>query len=156
MGSSMKPTIFNEQVAAALKKWHQTAKKQIKQSKIINSTSTPMSTSTPISRGMSPVHLLNGHHYKSEMNHWEIHEESTSPTRFHHQQIEPELGHDSQLPQHEINIIGSPRDFSFHKPGVLLISIVISQNYSSLSADEGLSGTDGPSEPPKRHRRRHL
>ncbi|KAL3829169.1 hypothetical protein ACJIZ3_017971 [Penstemon smallii] len=123
MGSSMKPTIFNERVAAALKKWHQKAKKQIKERKIINSTSTPMSsrpTSTPVSRGMSPVHLLNGRHYNSEMNHWEA-QESTSPTRFHHQQIEIELGHDSQvapiLPQHEANIIGSPRDFSFHKPG---------------------------------------
>ncbi|KAL5845761.1 hypothetical protein ACOSQ3_009285 [Xanthoceras sorbifolium] len=33
MGSNMKPAIFNEKVAEALRKWHHTAKKQIKQNK---------------------------------------------------------------------------------------------------------------------------
>lgn len=90
----MKPTIFNERVATALKSWHHTAKKHVKESK--HSTSgTPRSSrpATP-SHGMSPVHLLR--HYRSEMDgslqnspqkanydmdHWET--ESPSPTRFH-------------------------------------------------------------------------
>ncbi|PKI62598.1 hypothetical protein CRG98_017020 [Punica granatum] len=63
MGSSMKPTIFNEKVATALRNWHQTAKKNIKHNK---SSVTPMSSrpGTP-SHHMSPVHLLR--HYRSEM-----------------------------------------------------------------------------------------
>ncbi|KAG8371349.1 hypothetical protein BUALT_Bualt13G0078500 [Buddleja alternifolia] len=95
MGSTMKPTIFNERVATALKNWHHTAKKHIKQNK--NSTPpTPMSTGPPTpSHAMSPVHLLR--HYRSEMDspqisphksnyvmdHWET--ESPSPTHFHGQ-----------------------------------------------------------------------
>jgi mlo protein len=60
MGSSMKPTIFNERVANALRKWHHTAKKHIKQNQ--HSTSTP---ETPM-HSMSPVHLL--HHYQGELD----------------------------------------------------------------------------------------
>ena len=58
MGSSMRPTVFNDRVAAALKNWHHTAKKLSKHGK--NSEShTPMSSrpQTP-AYGMSPVHLL--------------------------------------------------------------------------------------------------
>jgi len=61
MGSTMKVTIFNENVAVALKNWHHTAKKHIKHNK--DSTSnTPFSSrpGTP-THGMSPVHLLHKH-----------------------------------------------------------------------------------------------
>lgn len=63
MGSTMRPTIFTEKVAAALRNWHQTAKKNIKQNK---SSVTPMSSQpmTP-SHHMSPMHLLR--RYRSEM-----------------------------------------------------------------------------------------
>ncbi|KAK7853806.1 mlo-like protein 6 [Quercus suber] len=60
MGSTMKPTIFNERVANALRKWHHKAKKNIKQNQ--HSTSTPV---TPM-HSMSPVHLL--HHYQGELD----------------------------------------------------------------------------------------
>ncbi|KAJ6432834.1 hypothetical protein OIU84_019960 [Salix udensis] len=58
MGSSMRPTVFNNRVAAALKTWHQTAKKQSKHGRNSGS-QTPMSSrpQTP-SYGMSPAHLL--------------------------------------------------------------------------------------------------
>ncbi|KAL7115732.1 hypothetical protein ACP275_04G199300 [Erythranthe tilingii] len=69
MGSSMKPTIFNDRVAAALKNWHHTAKKHIKQAKHQqhSSPTTPMSSrpATP-SHGMSPVHLLRHHRSETE------------------------------------------------------------------------------------------
>ncbi|XP_075506342.1 MLO-like protein 6 [Primulina tabacum] len=94
MGSSMRPTIFNERVATALKNWHHSAKKQIKHNK--HSTSvTPMSSMPPTpSHGLSPVHLLRNH--KSDMDslqtsphkssyyleHWDA-EGSPSPTQFH-------------------------------------------------------------------------
>ncbi|KAL6575835.1 MLO-like protein 12 [Orobanche hederae] len=68
MGSTMKPTIFNERVAAALRNWHHTAKKQVKQTNKHSAPGTPMSSrpATPGSHGMSPVHLLRGH-YRSEL-----------------------------------------------------------------------------------------
>ncbi|XP_050209295.1 MLO-like protein 2 [Mercurialis annua] len=63
MGSSMRPTIFNDRVAAALKNWHHAAKKHTKHSKH-STTHTPMSSrpATP-THGMSPVHLL--HNFRS-------------------------------------------------------------------------------------------
>ena len=60
MGSTMKPTIFNERVVNALREWHHKAKKNIKQNQ--HSTSTP---ETPM-HSMSPVHLL--HHYQGELD----------------------------------------------------------------------------------------
>ncbi|XP_039024194.1 MLO-like protein 6 [Hibiscus syriacus] len=64
MGSHMKPTIFNERVATALKNWHRTAKKHIKSNKG-SVTTTPFSSipNTPSHR-TSPVHLLR--HYQNE------------------------------------------------------------------------------------------
>ncbi|KAK8582172.1 hypothetical protein V6N13_145152 [Hibiscus sabdariffa] len=66
MGSNMKPTIFNERVATALKKWHQTARKHVKSNKG-SVTTTPFSSipNTP-SHHASPIHLLK--HYRNEMN----------------------------------------------------------------------------------------
>ncbi|KAK3206036.1 hypothetical protein Dsin_020082 [Dipteronia sinensis] len=61
MGSNMKPTIFNEKVAEALKNWHHTAKKHVKHNK---GSMTPMSsrTATPSpSHQASPAHLLRNH-----------------------------------------------------------------------------------------------
>ncbi|XP_022729353.1 MLO-like protein 6 [Durio zibethinus] len=72
MGSNMKPTIFNERVATALRNWHHTAKKHIKHNK---GSVTPFSSrpNTP-SHHTSPVHLLRN--YRSEMD--SLH---TSPRR---------------------------------------------------------------------------
>ncbi|KZV34567.1 MLO-like protein 6-like [Dorcoceras hygrometricum] len=144
MGSTMKPTIFNERVAAALKNWHHTAKKHIKESK--HSTSvTPMSSrpATPSHSGMSPVHLLR--HYQSEVDvsprisprklnynvdRWDIDEGPPSPTANLQHSIElgpvqHEMEHDASSSQvaslpstehHEINVRGT-RDFSFDKRG---------------------------------------
>ncbi|XP_023892160.2 MLO-like protein 6 [Quercus suber] len=93
MGSTMKPTIFNERVALALRNWHHSAKKHLKENKGSVSV-TPMSSrpATP-SHHMSPVHLLRN--YRSEMEsvqasprksnfdieHWET--ESPSPSHRH-------------------------------------------------------------------------
>lgn len=93
MGSTMKPTIFNERVAMALRNWHHSAKKHLKENKGSVSV-TPMSSrpATP-SHHMSPVHLLRN--YRSEMDsvqasprksnfdieHWET--ESPSPSHRH-------------------------------------------------------------------------
>nr|GMD64514.1 MLO-like protein 6 [Ipomoea batatas] len=99
MGSNMKPTIFNERVATALKKWHHTAKKNVKESRHNSAAVTPVSSrpGTP-SHGMSPVHLLRGY-YRSdqadsaqstprrsnyEFEHWDADDhDSPSHTRFH-------------------------------------------------------------------------
>ncbi|XP_022882896.1 MLO-like protein 12 [Olea europaea var. sylvestris] len=65
MGSNMKPTIFNEKVAKALRTWHQTARKQLKQNQNPGSI-TPLSSrpGTPL-HASSPVHLLR--YYKSDL-----------------------------------------------------------------------------------------
>lgn len=70
MGSTMKPTIFNDNVAAALKNWHHTARKHIKHNKKDSAHSisnTPFSSrpGTP-THGMSPVHLLHKHPGRSD------------------------------------------------------------------------------------------
>ncbi|XP_048420929.1 MLO-like protein 6 isoform X2 [Pyrus x bretschneideri] len=79
MGSTMKPTVFNEGVAAALKDWHHKAKKNTKHSRHSPST--------------TPVHLLHNHNYRSnddqfyvspsqaniEMGHWGTEGSSHSP-----------------------------------------------------------------------------
>lgn len=94
MGSTMKPTIFNDSVAAALRNWHRTAKKHIKQSRH-STPATPMSSrpATP-SHHASPIHLLR--HYRPseadsahtsprpsnyDADNWET--DSPSPGRFH-------------------------------------------------------------------------
>nr|VDD08817.1 unnamed protein product [Brassica oleracea] len=65
MGSKMKPTVFNERVAVALKSWHHTAKKQIKHGRTSEST-TPFSSrpATP-THDSSPIHLLRNVHKRS-------------------------------------------------------------------------------------------
>ncbi|XP_030451672.1 MLO-like protein 6 [Syzygium oleosum] len=142
MGSTMKPTIFNERVAMALRNWHQTAKKHIKQNK---GSTTPMSSrpTTP-SHHMSPVHLLRN--YRSEIDSYhtsprrsnfdadQLNNESPSPTHFHQGDgsslyNNPSMEHGTvdreravqlaSIPepttqvQHEIDI--APKDFSFDR-----------------------------------------
>lgn len=66
MGSTMKPVIFNERVASALKSWHNTAKKNIKGGRRSENT-TPFSSrpGTPL-HGTSPLHLLHGYQNNAE------------------------------------------------------------------------------------------
>lgn len=135
----MKPTIFNDRVAAALRNWHHTAKKHIKQSRH-STPATPMSSrpATP-SHHTSPIHLLR--HYRPEMDNYDADNwdtDSPSPSRFHaptddssHHRIElshvdreaaprhePSSSQVAPLPlplsEHEIGI-GGPKDFSFDK-----------------------------------------
>ncbi|KAJ9181602.1 hypothetical protein P3X46_009717 [Hevea brasiliensis] len=58
MGSTMRPTIFNERVAKALRSWHQAARKHIKQSRHSGSVTSTVPGSSAPSRSMSPAHLL--------------------------------------------------------------------------------------------------
>ncbi|XWS73734.1 hypothetical protein CRYUN_Cryun02cG0154000 [Craigia yunnanensis] len=143
MGSNMKPTIFNEKVATALKNWHHTAKKHIKQNK---GSVTPFSSrpNTP-SHHTSPTHLLRK--YRSEMDslhtsprrsnfdidQWDTDSPSPSDPNYgdvssshHHNTMEQvdqvdyirdvnELSSSEQRErtQHEINI--GPKEFSFDR-----------------------------------------
>ncbi|KAE9617496.1 hypothetical protein Lal_00034475 [Lupinus albus] len=132
MGSTMKHTIFNDRVATALKNWHHTAKKHVKDSKHASANVTPFSSrpTTP-THGLSPVRLLQPHHGRSdsiqtsprtsnyENEEWDI-EGSASPTKHiieegdETQILEPDST--TQLPissQHEISI--SVSEFSFEK-----------------------------------------
>ncbi|KFK40693.1 hypothetical protein AALP_AA2G029100 [Arabis alpina] len=66
MGSKMKPTVFNERVATALKSWHHTAKKQIKHGRNSESTTPFSSRPTTPTHGSSPIHLLRNVHKRSK------------------------------------------------------------------------------------------
>ncbi|KAF8397661.1 hypothetical protein HHK36_016582 [Tetracentron sinense] len=136
MGSSMKPTIFNDEVATALRTWHHTAKKNIKENRKSGTVSPMSSMPTTPTHGMSPVHLLRGYRNEADSaqtsprtsnfynQHWE-NEESPSPSHHygHHGLVEQErdeheLMSMTQLPppigsQHEIDI--ESRAFSFNK-----------------------------------------
>ncbi|XP_008806842.2 MLO-like protein 6 [Phoenix dactylifera] len=59
MGSNMRPTIFSERVATALRKWHHTARKHLKENRQSGSL-TPLSTSMPATptSGSSQTNLL--------------------------------------------------------------------------------------------------
>ncbi|KAF4382237.1 hypothetical protein G4B88_011566 [Cannabis sativa] len=59
MGSTMRPVIFNDRVATALKNWHHSAKTKNKKHNRNSETNSPFSSrpATP-TYGMSPVHLL--------------------------------------------------------------------------------------------------
>ncbi|PIA58969.1 hypothetical protein AQUCO_00400079v1 [Aquilegia coerulea] len=74
MGTTMKPTVFNERVAKALKQWHHTAKKQTKNSTHSASvTPIPSIPSTP-THGTSPRHLLGNNQFENDsadLGHWE-------------------------------------------------------------------------------------
>ncbi|XP_071734851.1 MLO-like protein 6 [Rutidosis leptorrhynchoides] len=68
MGSTMRPTIFNERVIAALKKWSHSARKRIKE----NKRSGQMS---PMSSNLSPDHLLANYRSNIEMypnENWDV------------------------------------------------------------------------------------
>ncbi|KAJ4829260.1 MLO-like protein 6 [Turnera subulata] len=101
MGSSMRPTIFNERVQAALKNWHRTAKKHTRHGKHSES-HTPMSSmpTTP-TYGMSPVHLLQNYRSSTAPDSYQ-----NSPVRnsnYEHETWDPEAlnssvhDHDQEL-----------------------------------------------------------
>ncbi|KAK1290794.1 MLO-like protein 6 [Acorus calamus] len=109
MGSNMKSTVFDERVASALRKWHHTARKNLKE-RHKSGSAMPTSTSRPVTptHGFSPIHLLQNYrisdaeslqtsptsffatsHYRRHAR-WEI-EDSTTTTdeggssSYHHQ-----------------------------------------------------------------------
>ncbi|KAG2332433.1 hypothetical protein Bca52824_003613 [Brassica carinata] len=79
MGTSMRPTIFNDRVANALKKWHNTAKKQTKHGTSGSNTPHSSRPTTP-THGMSPMHLL--HKHNRSLDYQTSFTASSSPPRF--------------------------------------------------------------------------
>ncbi|XP_044507635.1 MLO-like protein 6 isoform X2 [Mangifera indica] len=100
MGSTMKPTVFNDRVAAALKNWHQAAKKHTKHGKHSEAT-TPFSSrpQTPTHR-MSPVHLLQNYPNRSSDSY---HPSPARPSNFDHERWDPESLHLHSPNHYEIN-----------------------------------------------------
>ncbi|KDP44089.1 hypothetical protein JCGZ_05556 [Jatropha curcas] len=132
MGSSMKPTIFNERVAAALRNWHQTAKKHIKHRK---GSITPLSSrpATP-SHNMSPVHLLR--YYRNEIDSlqnsprrsnfgWET--ESPSPSHPNYGE-----GSSSHHPNHDEGSSSHHRNYPLHQ---------LNLTYTEYNRDDNEAGT---------------
>ncbi|KAK7261383.1 hypothetical protein RIF29_27692 [Crotalaria pallida] len=126
MGSTMKPTIFDEKVASALKTWHHTAKKHVKQNHGSVSAS-PFSTKAQAHNHSQPYDTDSSSPSNSHHNKAKVDASPLSPIQNH----EVEMGHvardeqqdvneqnsvllDSDLPQHEIYIEQS-KEFSFEK-----------------------------------------
>lgn len=120
MGSTMKPTIFNDRVAAALKNWHHIAKKHTKQGRLSGS-NTPMSSrpQTP-THGMSPVHLLHNYpnssyHSNFEHEHWDPENQLRSPR--HHREIMNESPpHYAESSEQEVAALEEPRQIEMQLP----------------------------------------
>lgn len=122
MGSTMKPTIFNDRVAAALKNWHHIAKKHTKQGRLSGS-NTPMSSrpQTP-SHGMSPVHLLHnypnrsgdGYHSNFEHEHWDPENQLRSP--HHHEIMNESPPHYAESSEQEVAVLEEPRQIEMQLP----------------------------------------
>ncbi|KAG6744095.1 hypothetical protein POTOM_052804 [Populus tomentosa] len=64
MGTTMRPTIFNERLAKALRNWHQTAKQHVKQNRHSGTVTPATSAPGTPSHTISPVHPL--HDYRGE------------------------------------------------------------------------------------------
>ena len=132
MGSNMKPTIFNDRVATALRNWHHKAKKHVKQNK---GSVTPFSSrpNTP-SHHTSPVHLLKNHrsemdslHTSTRRSNFDIEQcKMDSPSPSHHHNmikkvqedyekdiIESNSSEQREPMQHVIDI--EPKEFSFDR-----------------------------------------
>lgn len=142
----MKPTVFNERVATALKKWHHTAKKETKHKRHSESNTPYSSRPTTPTHGSSPIHLLHNFKNRSAENF----PSSPSPRysdRHDHQFWDPESQHQEagssthhSLPQESsekqpelasvelphIRTSKSARDFSFKKWWFLISYIFIS------------------------------
>ncbi|GJW30083.1 MLO-like protein 6 [Tanacetum coccineum] len=136
MGSTMKPTIFTDTVATALRSWHQTAKKQIKKNKKSGQV-TPMSSrpGTP-SRTMSPVHLLRNYRNDNDSvqtsprmsnfdtDNWDTdgYSPSPSPSPSYHQRgsdIETSTSH------HEIEIVNMDQgNETRDDPSMLQVAVI--------------------------------
>lgn len=67
MGSTMKPVIFNERVASALKSWYQTAKKNKGGRRSENTTPFSSRPATPL-HGTSPLHLLHAYQNNADQD----------------------------------------------------------------------------------------
>ncbi|CAH8372190.1 unnamed protein product [Eruca vesicaria subsp. sativa] len=95
MGTNMKPTVFNERVATALKTWHHTAKKHTKHGRHTESNTPYTSRPTTPTRGSSPLHKLNNRSV-------ETFQSSNSPRysdhHDHHQFWDPESQHQEAGP----------------------------------------------------------
>ncbi|XP_078433209.1 MLO-like protein 12 isoform X2 [Wolffia australiana] len=64
MGSNMRSSMFNERISMALKKWHNTARKNVKEAHNRSGSASPRFSRTP-PNGLSPVHLL--HNFKRDV-----------------------------------------------------------------------------------------
>ncbi|CAA7020835.1 unnamed protein product [Microthlaspi erraticum] len=69
MGTNMKSTVFNENVATAIEKWHHTAKKETKHGRHSESNTPYSSRPTTPTHGSSPTHLLHNHKNRHSDRH---------------------------------------------------------------------------------------
>lgn len=105
----MRPTIFNERIASALKNWRHDAKKQRKHGTGRHSESTSPFASP--ARGMSPVHLLHSYPRNVQSDQWDQADSFRSPSPSHRQRNEwneyEDGSHNSQLEIRQVELQGT-------------------------------------------------
>lgn len=102
MGSTMKPTIFNERVATALKHWHHNAKKHIKQNR------GPGFQSPMTSRPVTPARILR--HCRSEIDLSPYESYSPSPSNSQHHKVEVSAASSGSIIVHDVEMGHQARD----------------------------------------------
>ncbi|WOL00025.1 hypothetical protein Cni_G08738 [Canna indica] len=88
MGSKMKHTIFNERVATALRKWHQTARKHLKENNKKSGSITPFSTSRATTPTNSLPHVYRFQHLPSDLSSQRDHSSRTYNIERYHFDVE--------------------------------------------------------------------
>lgn len=99
MGSTMKPTIFDERVATALRSWHHAAKKHVKHNRGSTLQTLLSSRPTTLAHQMSPAHILTSPtrpEFEAKVN-----DASSSSNSIHHQEME--MGHLDHSRQQEVD-----------------------------------------------------
>ncbi|XVF63503.1 hypothetical protein PTKIN_Ptkin09bG0091700 [Pterospermum kingtungense] len=128
MGSHMKKSIFEEQTAKALKKWHKAAKKRNKKraaeggSSVVGNSHGFMSGESTPSRGTSPLHLLHKHKPSDQLS--PDHSVRNSPLSNHSYPSDTDVSDlegsahapPPPLPHPQGNLTEHNIDFSFVKP----------------------------------------
>lgn len=143
MGSKMKPTIFNERVATALRKWHQTARKNLRENRKSGSI-TPLSTSRPTTPKNSFAQIYRLQHLPSDL---ESQPDSSRNYNFDRDHLEIEESFSSTSRPTTATSRSSPAYLLRHLPSDLSTQQESPNRYNLC---KGRYDMEGPSLPPER------
>ncbi|XP_057861840.2 MLO-like protein 6 [Cryptomeria japonica] len=140
LGTNMKTTIFDERIATALKKWHQRAKKNIRQKRHDDLSS---GQTTPY-EGSSPIHLLRKYLSSGDLEsaqnlrqvEYDIEEDAPSPSHHSHHNANENSNEEIEEEKQDVQTLGF--EFSFdHFQNENIKNIIYASHKESESGKEG-------------------